>query len=260
MRDDLNKVLCERPRPGSSDNFSYHRNAREFDRDYSDDEPFYGVGSGYRESMKFRYRGEGKPFNEFLTPLWRLLHKHVGKNWDKVYSKLCSVFDMRSSLNQHIVTHLFERVERNVVEIDGKLYAPPYYSNGYVPLKESQVEFYIDPRDHVLKLNNRTSRRSQIIQREKERIRKLEQTRRIISEDEELHLLGDTWFLITFETYHGHRRTRDYSLKDRVVRHTSVEYPIKWDVLKQATVSCSKVAVRKQTACHRLLKQYGMTN
>src|SRR5271155_3661608 len=75
------------------------------------------------ESTMYRYvrDGETKNFNENLSPLKGAIRAAIGKRWDTFYSDLCKNFDKRSVINQHILQHLFEYVERDVYIEDGEV-------------------------------------------------------------------------------------------------------------------------------------------
>jgi hypothetical protein len=70
-----------------------------------------------REGIRKPYRRQqiAKDFGENLSPLFRWLDKQVGRPWDKVYSELCTTFDMRKTINQHILQHVNGYVERDTL-------------------------------------------------------------------------------------------------------------------------------------------------
>ena len=260
MREDLNKLLCERERPRSGDHYHFYRHDKRFEQLYRDDdsyEEFYGVASGHRESMKRRHNT--KSFNENLNPLWGFIHKSVGRPWDSVYSEICQVFDKRSVINQHILIHLFQRVDTDVKIVDGQL--GTYNSHwGFIPLKESFVDYYVDPRDGILKYNHQrlTYRQSQRI-RAQRRAEEEKQVRRVINDLVELHKINDSWFLVSFVHNKGEPVTKAMvfgNKKPYLV--TSVAYPFVYDVLKKTTSSDKKVAISKRQLSHKELKQYGL--
>lgn len=151
MRSDLNKQLCERERFRSWDRYGNYRHKKIFNNLGEE-----GEGLPTRESMKRRYVIEysTKDLNENLNPLWGAVRKNVGKRWDKFYSELCSVFDKRSVINQHILDHLFQKVETEMyVGEDGKLYKLNNYNGRDFSLLDGTIEYYVDPRDGILKLN-----------------------------------------------------------------------------------------------------------
>lgn len=104
MRSDMNKVIVERPRIGHSDGFHDWRRAKDFT----------GEDAPYRESMKVRYGWNTKSLNENLRPLERWINAQVGRKWDDVYSDICSNFNKNKTINQHILDHLFQYIERCV--------------------------------------------------------------------------------------------------------------------------------------------------
>jgi hypothetical protein len=175
VRADLNKVMCESPRVGGDDFHEYRPRMKQFVdhyEDLDDDIILNGDSSGPRvgiRSSKVYWNGR-KSFNEHLNPLRGIIRKNVGRRWDKVYSELCSVFDKRSVINQHILIHLFQYVEtKNIYVRDGKLwflenssYRPSNGDGNFVPLRNSRVEWYVDPRNGILRENtNKISYRSQ---------------------------------------------------------------------------------------------------
>jgi len=196
MRDDFAKVLVERPRHGHHRNYGEVRNLKQF----RDHEMFDGTG---RESMKKRYDsyGDRKSFNEHLNPLKGWLRTCVGKNWDKCYSELRQKFDARSVINNHILEHLWDYVERNAfVGEDGKIYVLQH-RGGYgtnngrnIPVNQSYSEYYVCPKTGILKLTNRQSYRQQ--RRERELAAEREKAKKLVKVDDTLHLRLDdgVWF------------------------------------------------------------------
>lgn len=265
LRPDLNKLLCEHERHHSWDGFNNYRHNREFKQDLNDlldDEHFGGVSGGHRESMKYRYGYDTKEFGENFAPLWGFIRKSVNRPWDKVYSELCSVFDKRSVINQHILTHLDDFVERKDVYegFDGQLYIHSNYGTDR-PLKGSGTEYYVDPRDGILKLNTRrVSYDQQYRQREAARKRAELAVKRVVNKDIELHNIDGTWFEVKFEHFKPRTTMRfttpsQYSKPYLRAEH---EYPYKFDVLQKKTVQTSKVATSKRTLSHKELKKYGV--
>ena len=151
MRSDLNKQLCERERQGHDRKYRDVRRLRVFDIKDPD-----GTPVGGKESMKTRHNigWNRKSFNENLNPLWGAVRKAVGRPWNKFYSELCENFDKRSVINQHILDHLFQYVEVDTIFIgeDGQLWVRNTYRAPSL-LKDSGTEYYVDPRDGILKHN-----------------------------------------------------------------------------------------------------------
>lgn len=194
MRSDLNKQLCERERIGHRRKFSAVRHKKRFN---PSDEMAEDVRD--REGMRWRYKTTytNKEFNENLNPLWGAVRKAVGTPWNDFYSELCKNFDKRSTINQHILDHLFQRVKVNGITIkeDGLIYVTQSYF-GTVLLKDSTIEYYVDPRDGILKHNdsNKTYRQTLRDRAEKLRIEE-EKVFRRVSQTEVLRKIADIWFL-----------------------------------------------------------------
>lgn len=269
MRDDLTKLLCERERPHSYDHYSNYRGLERFnslhDQDYDDedlDEPFTGVSSGSRESMKFRYGWDKKSFGENLNPLYGVIRKNVGRKWDKVYSELNAAFDRRSATGNHIFEHLWDQLAKpaDTFVKDGKVWIRGGY-RGAEELRDSYYQYYVDPRDGILKCNTHRITYKQA-QRQREQARKVDElkVRRVIDKDTELHCIDGLWYEIKFRTFSGVRKqvvqTNQYSKS--VYYRYETEYPYTFDVLKLRTVSEARVAVSKRSLAHKSLKQYGL--
>lgn len=197
MRSDLNKQLCERERAGHTKSYKRGRRAKKYNPDMGDE------GENYRqhESMTFRHKDDPKSFNENLTPLLGQVRKAVGKRWDDFYSEFCKVFDMRSVINQHILQHLEEFCERDIyIGKDGELYVNRQYSPT-VKLKDSTfVEYYVDPRDGIIKRNNHYKTHKQ---RSREHAAEMTRERAKvyveIDKDNVLHCIEGVWFHFTLK-------------------------------------------------------------
>jgi len=197
MRADLNKQLCERERVGHDRSYKDVRRSKKFnviDEDGANPD---------RESMKHRHvrASDTKSFNENLNPLWGAVRAAVGRPWDKFYSELCQNFDKRSVINQHILQHLDDRVARNLFLKGDELWLHASYG-GPIPFKTDgdRYEYFVDPRDGILKLNK--GYRS-YKQRDRERAAKAEKEReqvyREIDKNNVLHKINDVWFHFTLE-------------------------------------------------------------
>ena len=194
MREDLNKQLCEHERYGSKNRYKQYRGKKTF----SPKQGTEGENVPMRESMKYRYGYNQKEFSENLNPLYGSVRKAVGQKWDSFYSELCKTFDKRSVINQHIIQHLFQFIETKNVYVgnDGQLYvARNYYNGGAELLSESSVEYYVDPRDGIIKKNeHRKTYRA--IQRERKAKNEAEAAAlfREIDKDNVLRFIDGVWY------------------------------------------------------------------
>jgi hypothetical protein len=108
MRNDMHKVIVERPRPRSG----YSSRKGDPLRKIAPDE------LPARESMKVRH-SDRRHFNENLSPLRRWLVRQVGRPWNSVYSDACKVIKPTSTVKNHVKIHLLEFVHRGVAILDG---------------------------------------------------------------------------------------------------------------------------------------------
>jgi hypothetical protein len=146
MRSDLNKVICEHERRGSRDSYRQVRRKKGFA--LHEDSPAF-------ESMKARYGYETKDFGEHLNPLYGQVRKAVGRRWDDFYSDLRRNFDTRSVINAHILQHLYDRFEKDCYVRNGEIYVAPnrFRIGGWRLRDQRRIEFYVDPRDGIIKRN-----------------------------------------------------------------------------------------------------------
>jgi hypothetical protein len=192
MRDDFNKVIVERERPGSSDHYHNYRHMRG-PKGFKDDEV------GGREPMKYHYRVgyDTKPFNENLNPLYGWLHSIIGKNWDKCYSELRKKFDARGVINNHILEHLYQDLQTKaylnakgaVVCMDGN-----YSTRGEVPISRCGKDYYVCPKDGTVKKTHKPPRRSVVMEAAANKIKAELAVKRILNDREVLHLVDGVWF------------------------------------------------------------------
>ena len=150
MRDDMGKVLVERPRVrcrfvrGRCGKGYAPRVRREM---VSED------GSPCHEGTMRRYNGHGnKYFNEHLGPLRKFVESNVGRPWDKVYAEICQHVDRGNVVQKHILTHLFQYVAVDVELIDGEPYRKARDRSAYRnrPLRGPN-QWYVCPKSGLLK-------------------------------------------------------------------------------------------------------------
>lgn len=116
MRKDMAKVVVERPRYGGSYTKSGNKNTS------LEDLP---IKEGMRKPYGGRYYR--KQFNDYLSPLRRFLESRVGKLWDDVYSEIRENINPNSTVQQHIMSHVFGYVDIHVQYIDGIPFSKPPY-------------------------------------------------------------------------------------------------------------------------------------
>lgn len=156
-RKDLAKALCEDGRRGSRDYMGGNkgfekdhkfRNAEDREEEYSDLESL-----PKRESMKYRLRGDwdgGRQFSENLAPLYGLIHKHVGKNWDKLYSEICELAPPNgSNIFRHVHQHLHDYIGTNTqLCADGTIQVNRY--DGWYSPESAGYDYYVHPTSRCI--------------------------------------------------------------------------------------------------------------
>ena len=148
MRDDMFKVIVERPRWGRA--WAVKSKAR-YDR-----LPDRSHVTGRRLALEV---GGTKGLNENLAPLKRYLHKQVGRPWDKVFSEICATLDTGSTVKQHVRDHLTDFILINVsVDRDGRFMATRHWG-GPQPPEFWWVKLYVDPRDGLIKRTDKLCRK-----------------------------------------------------------------------------------------------------
>lgn len=148
MREDMGKVLVERPRIGSR--HLHGKSGKGYKRRVlkalaSED------GSPCREGITRMYNGVLKQFNEHLGPLRKFVESNVGRPWDKVYAEICRHVDRGNVVQKHILTHLFQYVVVGVELIDGEPYSKSrHWHSDRQPLRGPN-QWYVCPKSGLLK-------------------------------------------------------------------------------------------------------------
>lgn len=197
MKSGFAKELVERERYGSSASFRAVRHAKEFRRV----DEYFGGHEGMRRRHKIA--GYQKTLNENLNPLWGWLRSCVGKNWDKCYSQLRKQFDARNVINNHILEHLWQEVEKDTFIGDkGQvMFCSTYRWADKIaqPISASFKDYYICPKTNTLKKTKKQPRRSVIKQREAEKLKAQLAKKRVLEDGTELRKEADgIWYLYTF--------------------------------------------------------------
>jgi hypothetical protein len=184
MREDMFKVIVERPRWGSR--MRGINRAADLDED-----------ARAHESIKRRHVVR-KSLNENLAPLRRWLEAQVDRPWDKVFAELCEHIDRRSTVQQHIHQHVEDFVDVCVVVIDG-VRCVPGFGGGLRRLDgASSAPLFVDPDTGILR-RNRARLRARKLDDEQWRQRRdgtpqCPHPRRVLGHDVQLHCLEGVWF------------------------------------------------------------------
>ncbi len=141
MRDDMFKVIVERPRWGAS-----HAASPKLKRTPHADAHHIGLKRHVRISAPY-----SKSLNENLAPLVRYLRRQRGRPWDAVFSEICAKLDTGSTVKMHVREHIEDFV---LTRISIGRYGE-WMFEGQVLGRQGQWfrrrEFFVDPRDGILK-------------------------------------------------------------------------------------------------------------
>ncbi len=220
MRDDMFKVIVERPRWGSRMRL---REGRAY-RNGEDVPGKVGMKKGYTHR---------KALNENLAPLKRWLESQVNRPWDKVYAELCANIDRRSTVQEHIFSHIDDFVERKTRLVDGEVYAAYRWSRELQPIKGSSVKLYVHPKTGVLCFNkHRVTWRQAREEKRNAAKAEIAVRRRDIDDTEQLHKLDGVWYHVTLVPMDQGRPYHDSK-----TGLTELAHPKHWDVVRKQMVS-----------------------
>jgi hypothetical protein len=142
MREDMSKVVIERPRHGHwMPSAKTKLRIKQYDPENEyDDQPKRVTASKLKHSFGRKY------FSDLLGPLRRYLRSNVGRPWDKVYSEMKQHLDDRKTTGRHIFEHVEREVALNCyLGADGKVYQHDSW------LKDRPVSgLYVHPRTKLL--------------------------------------------------------------------------------------------------------------
>jgi hypothetical protein len=225
MRDDMFRVIVERPRRGGR----YARDGRRYRNDPE---------SGGRIGMRRGYH-DLKSLNENLAPLQRFLQRQAGRRWNDVYADLCANIDRRNAVQAHICAHLdgivavHTRVGPNGVEV----FAGSSWGR-WEPLSDALQRLYVDPATGRLLVNEvRSAKLRRLREERRAKRRACAEAARWIDADTVLERIDGLWFLV-----------ERAPLPDTVVRRSPAgapHYEPRWDVKRRQWVQLSPEWARR---------------
>lgn len=219
MREDMCKVIVERPRRGSR---MRTREGRRY-RASEDVAPKIGMKQGYVNR---------KWLNENLAPLKRWLESQANRPWDKVYAELCGNIDRRNTVQEHIFAHIDNFVERETWLRDGKVFVLTRWGRELQVVDESNATLYVHPITGVLLKNRHRITRQQRKETAQQAARDaLAAKRRDLAPFAQLHCVEGTW-------YHATLAPVDEPFSQDGVNGAPGKwiYPQHWDVLRRQMV------------------------
>lgn len=197
MRNDMSKVIVERPRGGRSWPAKPGRT-----RALADDDGEV-LRASAREPKSRAPRT--KSLNENLAPLRRFLEGQVGRPWNKVYSELSENLKPTSTVQQHVRDHVEDFVAVKTRMRDGDVYVSGRWGRD-TALKDAHQRLYVHPRTGLLRKNPHwktwnTKIRAARKQGEKDRALRL----REIDANVQLHCFDGVWWAVTLAKIKLHK-------------------------------------------------------
>ena len=123
MRHDIQKVVCERQRGGSS--CSSQKTRKKLDPRLEYDSGDFDWGPVRASSSRHKVYGwDCKGRNENTKVLRRFIAKAVGRPWNDVFSEICQYADHRSTVGSNILRLIRWIVCEDIIMEDGKPYRP----------------------------------------------------------------------------------------------------------------------------------------
>ena len=153
MRDDMFKILVERPRRGGG----WARRGRA-PTELDSLPKFLGLKRQVRE------RGGYKQLNENLAPLRRYLEGQINRPWNKTYSEIRAHIKPGNTVQEHVLTHVDQFLKIDVVKVPATPLAPcglvdrvgGWWPHRWAALREGDL--YVDPDDGIIKRAKRRLR------------------------------------------------------------------------------------------------------
>lgn len=146
MRDDMAKVVTERPRRGHGNKSKKTTGPaiRRYDANQEYDEPTRLPVARARQ-----YGYDCKEFSDLISPLRRYLRSCIGRPWRKVHSELSQKLDRRSLSGSHIWQHVGWEIETDCYIGDDRL---AYSNRRTYQLLELPVNgLYVHPRTGLIR-------------------------------------------------------------------------------------------------------------
>ncbi len=108
MRDDMAKVVTERPRRGhaNASRKTSEPRIRRFDPENEYDGP-----TRLPVARRRQYGYKAKEFSDLIGPLKRFLRSCIGQPWARVHSELSRKLDRRGLAGRHIWGHVMHEIE-----------------------------------------------------------------------------------------------------------------------------------------------------
>ncbi|HEY8699019.1 MAG TPA: hypothetical protein VIM02_15535 [Rhizomicrobium sp.] len=233
MREDMFKVIVERPRGGKG---WAHSSRKRLNRD--GDLP---TKIGVKRHVLIT-RAKSKWLSENLTPLKRYLGKQVGRPWSDVHSEIVATLRSRDPVQQHILRHLDDFVARQIVIDRNGKWIDASRHNGLSQNPPWRQRYYVDPTDGILKDSEQRWKALGIDPKPWKKKPSRDPNIRVLEEMREFRRIDGIWYEVLF--------------------HRDAE-ALAWvyDLIQRALVPArSRHAVAKRQLSRGELMAFGLTN
>jgi len=228
----LGSIVIERPRHGRRISLKkvtgYKKYLQKITQEASDD--------GLLCPYLIKSRKRTKYFSDHLSPLYRWLRSHVGQSWDTVYSRLCQQLDFKTLSGQHILSHVWDFVERDVVIINDIPYRLSRQDYPLNPFWRWREQLYIHPDTGIL---CKAERRARKVNRRRDDLV-------IIDKYHHYRKVDDVWYFVVFTDFPT--STNECKVKDilqKIFVNLSTLQKIYGDkIYAVSKKQCSKKAVK----------------
>ena len=190
----LDKIVIERPRSGWRINShkkirrAIKQTLQQTKYDYKHEE----IGSlkpCYKENEII---DKTKYFSDNLNPLFNWLRSKQGQYWDAVYAELSRLLKFNTLSGQHILVHVWQFVERDVVIIDNIPYSKSAIYDGFNRVGSRwRDEMYVHPHTGILTLVKQLPK-----PKPKPKLDLL-----WIDEYHQYRLINNIWYLVSFQDF-----------------------------------------------------------
>ena len=238
MREDMAKVIVERPRIGGS--WSRPKRVRRVGPD--------AELLPRQEGMRRRH-DRRKLFNDYLAPLRRFLRAQVGRPWDKVHAELAQALRLDSTVQRHVLGHV-----RDYVAVHTRIEAGRVWvlagRGAERPIERTGALVYVHPVTGILRPVKERSRKRRRSASARSDVVRINDTRQYCC-------LGGVWYAITLAPLTGVEPT----CRDVVLGRTLQELGVAArGLLAQAHGRSGVIGVARRQLGTRQLRAAGLSN
>jgi hypothetical protein len=232
MREDMFKVIVERPRRGAR---SWPRARNRLAGE--DDLP---TKIGVRREIAVKGL-QSRWLNENLRPLERFIGKQVGRPWDEVFSEIAETLAPGHVVKAHVRLHISDFVAHVAIGKEGEWLGVHTRRGSARPMPWRQP-YYVDPRDGLLKDSALLWKRMKINPRRR-REPEVDLNIRRLDSDRELRRVDGVWYEFVFdERPRTGRNPRVFDLVSRSLVPSDTRHAIAKRQLSRAELRMQGIA------------------